>query len=261
MRASAHHTVTQLPVNPVENVRTVSDTKRAFYQIHTRPVNSIYRRVVEELMVEMHLLSVNVGFQYDPVYALGVVSSFDRLMRGYRPEKDKDSIFEALCRSTGGDPHQYRRDAEAMAAAARVLSQDDLSAILTQPETVSIDNPLKHQLQSISSASNFKYSRLFAIGLLAAIEQVDAELAKDDKQLPALLSEVSGVLALPEDKLKKDLELYLSNVGKMEQAQSVMADVLAAERKKRADRERAKAESSQSPEGEVESQEPETENS
>jgi len=47
-----------LPViSNVNNVRTVSDTKRAFYTLHTRPINTIYRRVVEELIVEMHLLS------------------------------------------------------------------------------------------------------------------------------------------------------------------------------------------------------------
>ncbi|HAX86545.1 MAG TPA: photosystem II biogenesis protein Psp29, partial [Cyanobacteria bacterium UBA11370] len=66
----------------MNNVRTVSDTKRDFYNCHTRPINSIYRRVVEELMVEMHLLSVNVDFRYDPIYALGVVTSFNRFMQG-----------------------------------------------------------------------------------------------------------------------------------------------------------------------------------
>ncbi|MFM6220517.1 MAG: photosystem II biogenesis protein Psp29, partial [Dolichospermum sp.] len=57
----------------MNNVRTVSDTKKTFYTLHTRPINTIYRRVVEELMVEMHLLSVNVDFSYDAIYALGVV--------------------------------------------------------------------------------------------------------------------------------------------------------------------------------------------
>ena len=59
----------------VDSVRTVSDTKREFYALHTRPIDSVYRRVIEELLVEMHLLSVNHDFQYDAVYALGVVSA------------------------------------------------------------------------------------------------------------------------------------------------------------------------------------------
>jgi hypothetical protein len=38
---------------------------------------------------------------------------------------------------------------------------------------------------------------------------------------------------LSEDKLNKDLDLYRSNLDKMEQALIVMADMLAADRKKR----------------------------
>ncbi|MER3587246.1 MAG: photosystem II biogenesis protein Psp29, partial [Mastigocladus sp. ERB_26_1] len=77
----------------MNNVRTVSDTKRTFHSLHTRPINTIYRRVVEELMVEMHLLAVNVDFSYNPIFALGVVTSFDRFMQGYQPESDRESIF------------------------------------------------------------------------------------------------------------------------------------------------------------------------
>ena len=43
----------------VTNLKTVSDTKRSFYTHYNKPINSVYRRVVEELLVEMHLLSVN----------------------------------------------------------------------------------------------------------------------------------------------------------------------------------------------------------
>ena len=80
----------------MNNVRTVSDTKRAFYGQHTRPINAIYRRVVEELMVEMHLLLVNADFNYDSIYALGVVNTFDRFMKGYEPESDRTSIYTAI---------------------------------------------------------------------------------------------------------------------------------------------------------------------
>lgn len=51
------------------------------------------------------------------------------------------------------------------------------------------------------------------------------------------------MLALPADKVDKDLELYRSNLDKMAQAQEVMKDILAAERKKREQRAQAKAES------------------
>jgi photosystem II biogenesis protein Psp29 len=220
-------------------------------------VNSIYRRVVEELLVEMHLLSVNVDFQYDPIYALGVVSTFDRFMKGYRPERDTASIFEGLCRSTGGDPQQYRQDAEAMLEAARQLSKDDVMAMVKGEESAASENALVSQLHAIASASKFKYSRLFAIGILSALEQVDAALLENDKELAQVLDGVGAMLQVTNDKLKKDLELYRSNLEKMEQAQTVMADILEADRKKRAEREQAKqqppAEASQETEAKSES--------
>ncbi|WP_159783721.1 photosystem II biogenesis protein Psp29 [Sodalinema gerasimenkoae] len=221
----------------MDNVRTVSDTKRDFYQTHTRPINSLYRRVVEEMMVEMHLLSVNVDFTYNPVYALGVVSAFDRFMNGYRPEADVNSIFTALCRATGGDPEQYRRDAASIREAAAQLSQADLLALASEGNITSGDNAFGQQMAQFARGEGFKYCRLLAIGLLSAIEAVDGELLSRDKELADLLNQLGATLNVSDEKLRKDLELYRSNLEKMEQAQSVMADILEADRKKRAERE------------------------
>ncbi|MBD2088437.1 photosystem II biogenesis protein Psp29 [Microcoleus sp. FACHB-1515] len=221
----------------MNHVRTVSDTKRAFYAAHTRPINSIYRRVVEELMVEMHLLSVNVDFRYDALYALGVVTTFDRFMQGYQPDRDKESIFNALCQAVQGDPHRYRQDAERLQSAAAQISLSDLLAQLPQP---SDGNSLVSELRSIAAQDKFKYSRLFAVGVYALLEQMDADLVKDEKRRNDALGELSQVLHLPADKVQKDLELYRSNLEKITQAQIVMQDILKADRKKKEERAKAK---------------------
>lgn len=225
----------------VNNVRTVSDTKRAFYTIHTRPINSIYRRVVEELMVEMHLLTVNVDFHYDPFYALGVFTSFHRFMQAYRPEQDIASIFDGLCKALQDDPQRYRHDAERLQALASRSSVEELMSWLEQKVPIADFNDLQAQAAAIAHNATFKYSRLFAIGLFTLLEAADAALVKDDAKLLDALKRICAALNLSEDKVQKDLELYRSNLEKMAQAQIVMEDVLKAERKKRDDRERAKA--------------------
>jgi len=217
----------------VNKVPTVSDTKRDFYNYHTRPVNSIYRRVVEELMVEMHLLAVNADFNYDPIYALGVVTSFDRFMQGYQPEKDKESIFEALCKSVGKEPQQYWQDAELLKTMALHLSGKELLSWFNSPTPLEGTGDLDNTIKAIAQNPKFKYSRLFAIGIYSLLEQTDLELVKDEKQLNEALKQISSALHLPEDKLQKDLDLYRSNLEKMEQAQTMMADAIIAERKKR----------------------------
>jgi photosystem II biogenesis protein Psp29 len=222
----------------VNNVRTVSDTKRAFYSTHTRPINSIYRRVVEELMVEMHLLSVNADFRYDPIYGLGVVTAFDRFMQGYQPDRDKASIFTALCQSMGENPETYQHDAEQLRSEASRYSVSDLIAQIQQPNEGS--SQLVHTLKGISENSNFKYSRLFVIGLYSLLELVDAELIKDEKQRNDALIQFSEALKLPQEKVQKDLELYRSNLEKVAQAQIVLQDILKADRKKKEERAKAK---------------------
>ena len=114
-------------------MKTVSDSKRAFYSAYPRPINSIYRRVIEELLVEMHLLSVNSDFKPDPIYYLGIVTSFERLMQGYQPEKDKEQIFNALCTSTDADPQVYKSQAGTLLSLAKDKSVDELVSWLGNP--------------------------------------------------------------------------------------------------------------------------------
>lgn len=238
----------------MNNVRTVSDTKRAFYAAHSRPINSIYRRVVEELMVEMHLLSVNADFSYDTLYALGMVTSFDRFMAGYQPERDKTSIFEALCRAVDLEPQKVRQDAEQLKATVDGRSLDELKTLVGSLESSHGDS-LGATLHAIASNKNYKYSRLMGIGTYTLVETVDAEVLKDKDQREALFQTLCEGLNIGDEKLQKDLDLYRSNLDKMEQAQAVMRDILAAERKKREERAQAKASAATVPEDSQPSQE------
>lgn len=171
-----------MSVYVVDKVRTVSDTKREFYTHHTRPIVSVYRRIVEELMVEMHLLSVNVDFKYDPIYALGVVTAFERFMQGYQPEQDKASIFAALCKAIGNDPEQYRQQAGNILEQAKHMSLEELITKISSSPSENAENSLVGILQAIANQPNFKYSRLFAIGLYTILAETNLELIKDKEK-------------------------------------------------------------------------------
>lgn len=187
-------------------------------------------------MVEMHLLAVNIDFSYNPIFALGVVTCFDRFMQGYQPESDKESIFNALLRSVEADPQIYKQDAQRLQEIAKSLPPQDLIAALSQQTQLNRDADLQSHLQAIASNPKFKYSRLFAIGLFSLLELSDPELVKDEKQRTEALKSISSGLHLSDDKLNKDLELYRSNLDKMTQALLVMVDMLSADRKKREQR-------------------------
>ncbi len=216
------------------NIRTVSETKREFHIHHHRPINSIYRRFVEELMIEMHLLMVNGDFRYDPIYALGVMTSFEQFMQGYRPETDKESILNAICKAVGADFQQYKQNASDVLAAAQTIEISDLLSKITAitPESAG-DNYFLQTLAHIKQNPNFKYSRLFAIGLYTILSILDPELTKDEEKRNQVLSQVADALNLSSEKVQKDLDLYRSNLEKADQFLKVLDEAIEAERKKR----------------------------
>lgn len=184
-------------------------------------------------MVEMHLLSVNVDFEYDPIYALGVVSSFDQFMEGYLPEGDKSSIFAALCQALESDANGYRGDAQKVQEEVKDWSGEAVVALLSDPHQGEGANTLRERLKAIAANGKFKYSRLFAIGLYTLISTVDPERLQTEESRNQAFEKIAQGLGISLEKLQKDIELYRSNLEKVKQAQAVMKDILEAERKKR----------------------------
>ncbi|NET16185.1 MAG: photosystem II biogenesis protein Psp29, partial [Okeania sp. SIO1H6] len=204
----------------MNNIRTVSDTKKAFYNSHTRPINSIYNRVVEELLVEMHLISVNADYSYNPFYALGIVTAFDRFMEGYSPEQDKISIFNALIQAQEEDSDKYRADAKGLEDLASQMSGQDMISWICLSADRDDAQHLQDNLRAISDGYKFKYNRLFAIGLFTLLEIADTELVKEQPQRTEAIKKISQALNLPEEKLLKDIEMYRSNLERIIQARN-----------------------------------------
>lgn len=215
----------------MNTVRTVSDTKRAFYTLHTRPISSVYRRVVEELMVEIHLLHVNENFRYDPIFALGVVSTFDRFMEGYEPAPDRDSIFSALIRAEEMSPEQFRADAQTAIAAIQHHPGESAIAWITDSATTGGDG-LAATLKDIAQNATFKYSRLFAVGLYNLLETADSTLVAEEAKRNEVIDKLSAPLNLSASRIQKDLELYRSNLDKLQQARKAVAEFIEGERRR-----------------------------
>lgn len=90
------------------DVPTVSETKLSFLKTYKRPVPNIYNSVLQELIVQQHLMRYKRTYQYDAVFALGFVTVYDQLMEGYPSNEDRDAIFKAYIQALREDPEQYR---------------------------------------------------------------------------------------------------------------------------------------------------------
>lgn len=213
--------------------------------MYTRPIHSIYRRVVEELLVEMHLLTTSSSFRYDPIFACGVIASYDRFMDSYQPEAEKTAILGAVFGALEQDLATYRRDTEAMLSTVEETELEIRLGWLSGVREGATET-IQHAVNSIAEQDNFRYSRLFGIGLFTLLDHSNSALRKQSNQvLEEQLQPVVQHLNLPADKLNRDMVTYANLVERMVQTKIVMEEGIQAERKKRAQREeerKAKAE-------------------
>ena len=211
--------------------QTVADSKRAFHAAFPHVIGPLYRRMVDELLVELHLLSHQKGFQADPLFAVGVVQVFEAFARGYRPEEHREPLFEALCQATGFDAAQLRDWSGQSLGAMGIHSVDAVKA-WSEAEGNGAPEPLAHALQQIRR-DDFHYSRLMAVGLLTLLEKAQGAQDLDAPTLRSYAHDLGAAMGLLKDRLDKDLSLYTGNLEKMAQAVELMEETLAAERRRR----------------------------
>lgn len=141
-------------------------------------------------------------------------------------------IFSALVNALQFDPVTLRHDAEQLQSLAQQQPAQVIALLTTANSELHLE-PLSSHLRAIAANPQFKYSRLFAVGLFTLIETADASAWQDSDRRKALLQSVSATLKISEEKLQRDLEVYQSSLEKLQQSLQMMADLVEAERKKR----------------------------
>ena len=210
---------------------TVADSKRAFHAAFPHVIGPLYRRMVDELLVELHLLSHQKGFQADPLFAVGLVQVFQAFARGYRPEQHREPLFEALCQATGFNAGELRSWSSNALGAMGAHSVEAVKGWIDAGGN-GAPEPLAHALHQIRRA-DFHYSRLMAVGLLTLLEKAQGAHDLDAPTLRSYAHDLGAAMGLMKDRLDKDLSLYAGNLEKMAQAVELMEETLAAERRRR----------------------------
>ena len=211
--------------------QTIADSKRAFHQAFPHVIAPLYRRVSDELLVELHLLSHQEQFNSTPLFAVGLDKVFTTFTRGYRPEGHSDRLFDAICSSNGFDASALKQEASQIRDAASKAAMEGITTLLSQ--------------QRLPEGSH--YSRMMAIGLLTMLETARGNQdTPDDKTLIQQAVDLCTQLNLPSDRVEKDLNLFATNSERMEQAVELMEETLASDRRKREQRQGEKAEATSS---------------
>ena len=210
---------------------TVADSKRAFHSAFPHVISPLYRRMVDELLVELHLLSRQSSFQADPLFATGLVQVFDGFSRGYRPEQQRLPLFEALCSSSGYDANQLRQQRDQAMEAMGHHSVDEVQQWIER-QGEGAPAPVAQALASIRRP-DFHYSRLMAVGLLSLLERASGAEAMDPQALRNAAHDLGEAMGLLRDRLDKDLNLYTANLEKLAMAVEMLEETVAADRRRR----------------------------
>ena len=210
---------------------TVADSKRAFHTAFPHVIAPLYRRLVDELLVELHLLSHQQGFQADGLFAVGLTQVFDSFSKGYKPDQQREPLFTALCSATGFDAVQLRsRASEAVNQVGR-HSLEEVKGWLSN-QGAGAPAPIAGLLQGVQRP-DFHYSRLVAVGLLSLLQRAQGAEALEPQALRSAAHDIGEAMGLIKDRVDKDLSLYASNIEKMSQAVELMEETVAAERRRR----------------------------
>jgi photosystem II biogenesis protein Psp29 len=210
---------------------TVADSKRAFHTAFPHVIAPLYRRMVDELLVELHLLSHQRGFQSDGLFAVGLTQVFDSFSSGYRPDEQREPLFNALCSANGFDGPGLRAQAAQARQEVGHHSVDAVKGWLSN-RGEGAPAPIAALLQGVQRP-DFHYSRLVAVGLLSLLQSAQGSDAIEPAALRSAAHEVGAAMGLIKDRVDKDLSLYAGNIEKMSQAVELMEETVAAERRRR----------------------------
>ncbi|MFM7394200.1 MAG: photosystem II biogenesis protein Psp29 [Cyanobium sp.] len=211
--------------------QTVADSKRVFHSAFPYVIAPIHRRLVDELLVELHLLSHQKGFQADPLFATGLIQVFDAFSRGYRPQEQREPLLAALCSASGFDAAELRRQRDGAIAS---IGHHEVAEVeqWIERQGEGAPEPLASALASIHRP-DFHYSRLMAVGLLSLLEQARGADAMDPQELRSYAHDMAAAMGLLRDRVDKDLGIYATNLEKLSQAVELMEETVAAERRRR----------------------------
>jgi len=213
----SQHTLTLLrfTYKKLKEKLTVSDSKRLFHEKFPYVIPGLYKRIVDEILVELNLLNHQNEFTQDYLFCIGLTETFKELMKGYQPKKHLDLLFESLCSSTNFEAKEINEISK--------KSQKELK-----------DKTSKDILKLLVEKNNSKLypSRILNLGIYILISNAQDIKEKDESKTNKMISDIFEKLNLSANKAEKDIGIYKSTISKMQQAKELIEELRTKEKKK-----------------------------
>ena len=188
---------------------TISDSKSDFHKEFPYVIPPIYRKLADELLVELHLLSHQKNFKKDSIFAAGLKEIFSKFTSGYKPSEHITKLFDALCSCNGFNPTEINTSSEQLVSKAKLFTKEDLNEFLMQLKD---DNK-----------GNDYYSRINAIGIYKLVSEISLFKNLKEEDINKEITIVSEQLGYQYSRVEKDISMFKSNIEKMKQALEIIA--------------------------------------
>jgi len=213
----SQHTLTLLrfTYKKLKEKLTVSDSKKLFHEKFPYVIPGLYKRIVDEMLVELNLLNHQNEFTQDYLFCVGLTETFKELMKGYKPEKHLDILFESLCSSTN-------------------FEAKEINEISKKSQKEFMEKTSKDILKLLIEKSNSKLysSRILNLGVYILISNAQDMKEKDESKTNKMISDIFEKLNLSANKAEKDIGIYKSSISKMKQAKELIEELRIKDKKK-----------------------------
>jgi len=187
---------------------TVSDSKKLFHEQFPYVIPGLYKRIVDEMLVELNLLNHQNEFFQDYLFCIGLTETFKELMKDYKPEKHLNKLFDSLCSSTNFDATKIKDISEKSLADFKKKSSKEITELLIK-----------------KSESKLYSSRILNLGIYLIISNSNDFEESKDTEKNKNITNIFTKLNLSVSKAEKDIGLYKSSITKMEQSKELMEEI------------------------------------
>ena len=213
----SQHTLTLLrfTYKKLKEKLTVSDSKKLFHEKFPYVIPGLYKRIVDEMLVELNLLNHQNEFTQDYLFCVGLTETFKELMKGYQPEKHLDLIFESLCSSTNFEAKEINEISQKSQKEFKNKTSNDILKLIIE-----------------KSNSKLYPSRILNLAIYILISNAQDLKEKDESGLNKMITDIFEKLNLSANKAEKDIGIYKSSISKMEQAKELIEELRIKDKKK-----------------------------
>ena len=213
----SQHTLTLLrfTYKKLKEKLTVSDSKKLFHEKFPYVIPGLYKKIIDEMIVELNLLNHQSEFLLDFLFCIGLTESYKELTKGYKPEKHLDILFESICSSTNFEAKEIKEISQKSQEEFRNKSSKEIIKLL--------EEKISPKLYS---------SRLLNLGIYILISNSQDFKGEKESIMNKKITEIFEKLNLSFTKAEKDIGIYRSAITKMEQAKELIEELRIKSKKK-----------------------------